>query len=311
MPMLDGHRFQNFERAAGDVTGEQVVKVVERHSSVLFFTESRVVKVFLSEPPERTAMRFEWLAGHGMLDCRLEHFGSASERLGVIVMERLPEKCSLWALLSGTSVELDHIDRLIDRVDVIQRRVGTSPVPAEVVAVGMVENIAKQARLLAEDRLARVAGRVWRVGRVITSAMRSSGAAWTPVVHGDLHSANVFVLPGHVAIIDPVFTEPRARVAPYFTELAPLYADALVLGRRDVVGRIEEHFLGGSHSDRWDVFQLAVCLKVLVRYRVAAHSRMVEPDRSRRSSDDWCSDTVLVGRLVDTVLAELAVDVAD
>jgi hypothetical protein len=158
--------------------------------------------------------------------------------------------------------------------------------------------------------LADHAEQVLTVGQHLIPTLLTSSDSWIPVVHGDLHAANIFVCPERVSIIDPVFSEPRARLAPHFTELAPLYADVRVQHRLDLAKRIETDFRTTAVLEQWSLFLLWTCLKILVRYRISSNSLTRAADSDHRSSGPWWSDPAMTAGLLDTVLAELADDAA-
>ncbi|WP_410640890.1 phosphotransferase [Amycolatopsis sp. lyj-346] len=291
-----------FEEHVTALSGDHVERLVDRSASVLAFTGDRVFKMFTHEPLERTRRRHGWLTRYGDLECRYHVVELASANRAVLAMERLPgEKC-LLELLTDSSV-LAHVDRVIARVTHLQSTSNAAPLPAELVGVELMENVEKQALLLRGDALAALAERLLAVGRRLLS--KPSNAGWPPVAHGDLHAANIFVLPERVALIDPVFSERRARSAPGFTELASLYADALALGLTDVTERINRDFASRSRVAPWPVFLLSVCLKALVRYRVAKDAPDTRTALADRPDDEWCSSARKVADLVEVLLAEL------
>ncbi|WP_410614698.1 phosphotransferase [Amycolatopsis sp. lyj-109] len=294
-----------FEKHVATLSGEHVEELVDRSASVLAFTRTRVFKMFTREPLERTRRRHDWLARCGNLECRYHAAELASADRGILAMERLPGEKRLLDLFDANPFDLAQLDRVIARVTYLQSVSNAAPLPAALSGVELIENVGKQAALLRGDTLAALAERLLAVGRRLLS--KPSGAGWRPVIHGDLHAANIFVLPERVVLIDPVFSERRARSAPGFTELASLYADALGLGLADVAERIERDFASRGGVASWPVFLLSVCLKALVRYRVAKSSPDTRAALADQADDEWCSSARRVADLVEVLLAELVV----
>ncbi|MDS0135621.1 MULTISPECIES: hypothetical protein [unclassified Amycolatopsis] len=294
-----------FEEHVAAQSGEHVERLVDRSASVLAFTRTRVFKMFTLEPLERSRRRHDWLARYGDLECRYHVAELASADRAVLAMERLPGEKRLLDLFDAGPFDLAQLDRVIARVAYLQAVSNAAPLPAELSGVDLLENLGKQAALLRGDTLAALADHLLDVGRRLLSTL--SGAGWRPVVHGDLHAANIFVLPDRVVLIDPVFSERRARSAPGFTELASLYADALALGLADVIERIERDFASRGRVASWPIFLLSVCLKALVRYRVAKGSPDTRAVLADRTDDEWCSSARRVADLVEVLLAELVV----
>jgi hypothetical protein len=297
-----------FTEHVESLTGELVERVARRSRTILAFTESSVVKLFTEEPLYRTRTRFEWLTRTEVQGCRLDivDLGRA-QRYATLTMERLPGRFRLDVLLNATSIDPDCIDRVVERLAQVRHIIQPPPLPATTACARMVENIEKQSTLLRGDVLAAHASRVLTEGRRIL-AIRID-ASWVPVVHGDLHAENVFVLPDRVVLIDPVFTEPRARTAPFFTELAPLYTDILALHDESMLEKISGNIPVLQDQPSRSIFLLSACLKLLVRYRTA--KQLPErPDPSIRSSVEWYSGAHEVASVLDTVLAEVAGDSA-
>lgn len=298
-----------FARLAMRVTGEPVQEVLNRKASILAFTQSLVVKLFVAESPYRTRRRYNWLVRHGNLRCTFGIVRCAGRRCAVLVMERIPDEFRLSEILAAAPDDLEQVGRLVGRLDEIRSDASSTALPADVVGRRMIENIEKQVLLLRGDELSALADRVLVAGHQVLSA--PADVCWTPVVHGDLHASNVFLMRDRVVVVDPVFSEPRARSAPFFTELAPLYADAQALGRSEVVRRIKDVFPRFSESGSWPIFLLVACLKSLVQYRVARGLQSFQPGSASQPSGAWASSARDVSILVDTVLAEIAGGVAD
>lgn len=275
-------RSENFSDLIDSLTGEPLESSVEKHHSLLAFTNSYAIKLRPADSvPRDVVMRDKaWLAREGLRP-RLLRVDYDGELFSALIMERLATSdCAAYSLVhdqlsdEGAAVVVRYLKDFA-------RQVGSRSFSRQVLSSHVLQNFDNQVANGAEfERI-----KIWR------SAVESALIIWSRVdeecltaAHRNAFSPNVFLDPGRgVILIDPRSNVDSFSELPWFGDAATFAVDLVIhsWNLRDVPSLA----VINTNSDTWCCFLAVMLVKLLVRYRFCRYEFGARKEAWRERQD--------------------------
>jgi hypothetical protein len=293
-------RSENIADLIGSLTGEQLESSIEKHHSLLAFTNSYAIKLRVADsvPREVVTRDKAWLAREGLRP-RLLHVDYDGELFSALIMERLPSSdCAAYRLVNDQLSDEDAAV-VVRYLKDYAKQVRSTSFSREVLGDHVLQNFNKQVANGAEfERI-----QIWR------SAVESALTIWSrgdeeclTAVHRNAFSPNVFLDPTRgVVLIDPRSQTDSFSELPWFGDAATFAVDLVIHSwyLRDVPSLA----VIDTGSDTWCCFLAVMLVKLLVRYRFCRYELGARKESWRQRQDQLVVSRaeVVADEIADTI----------